>query len=256
MESEYSPLSVYQKTINNWWIITLLFLFGGIVGMIFHSFRPPIYETKAVFTIHIDFTQTDMLSEFEQDYALNTAKHFLHSSSVIERVQAELARNNIPLDAAVFGKNVFVERKQPIIEIIVRNHDPHTAASVANIWAEQAFIELKEAFSHALQAESIRLNLAALESCGLDQGSEASAGICDYHTFEEIKGELEAATNKLQEEVLLSRGIFPALVFDLLHSAPVPETPSAFGRNFLILGGALVGFFSGALISSIRSKGK
>jgi hypothetical protein len=256
MDSEYSPLSAFQQTINNWWMVALLIVVGGLTGMIFHSLRQPVFETKAVFTIHLDFTQTGVLTEFEQDYAINTAKNILHSSSVIEKVEAELASRNIPHEAAVYGKNVFVERKQPLIEIIVRNQDPHTAALVANIWAEQAFIELKEAFSHALQAKSIRLYLAALESCGLGEGSEAGPGICDYHTFEEIKGEIEAANHRLQEEVALSRGVIPALVFDHLHTAAVPGAPIAFGRNMLILGGALVGFFSGALISSIRSKGK
>jgi hypothetical protein len=255
-EKEYSPLDDYRYAISHWWLIFGLILLGGVMGMLFHSLRPPLYETKAVFAIHIDFNQTGWLSEFEQDYAINTARYLMHSDPVVERVGEELVRRNIPPEAAAVGKNVFFERKQPIIEIRVRNSDPDTSAIIANIWAEQAFIELKSAHMHAVQAESLWIYLKGLEYCNLEGAHSQVGDLCSFHTFEEIKREIETVAHRLQEEVGLSRGVIPALVFDLLQTATVPELPTAFGRHFLVLGGALAGFFAGAFFSSIRVKRK
>jgi hypothetical protein len=255
-EKEYSPLDGYRYAINNWWLIFGLIIIGGVIGMLFHPLRPPLYETKAVFAIHIDFNQSGWLSEFEQDYAINTARYLMHSDPVVGRVEEELARRNIPPQTAVLGTNVFFERKQPIIEIKVRNSDPDTAAIIANIWAEQAFIELKSAHMHAVQAESLWIYLKGLEYCKLEGAHSQVGDLCSFHTFEEIKREIETVAHRLQEEVGLSRGVIPALVFDLLQTATVPELPTAFGRHFLVLGGALAGFFAGAFFSSIRVKRK
>jgi hypothetical protein len=253
---EYSPLDTFKNALNKWWFIVGLILAGGMIGILFHSFRQPIYETKAVFTIHIDFTQTGVLSEFEQDYAINTARHLMSSNSVIDRVAAEILQRDIPLESAVVGKNVFIERKQPIIEIRVRSSDPNAAAEIANIWAAQAFIELQEAHSHALLAESLRSYITALESCENQDGNPQQTGICVNHTFDEIYLELEAVNQMILDEVQKSRGVIPALVFDLLQEASVPRDPVAFGRNSLALSGALAGFFAGIFLSSLRFKRK
>jgi hypothetical protein len=222
--------------------------------MLFHSLRQPLYETKAVFTIHIDFGLSGWLSEFEQDYAINTARYLMHSETVIERVEEQLALRSIPKEEAVVGKNVFFERKQPIIEIKVRHRDGETAAVIANIWAEQALTELMTAHSHALQAEALWIYLQGLETCRIEEGGGQLGELCSFHSFEEIRQEIDTVTIQLQEEVALSRGVIPALVFDQLQTAPLPGDPIAYGRNFLVLGGALAGFFAGAFVSSIPLK--
>jgi uncharacterized protein involved in exopolysaccharide biosynthesis len=251
-KNEYSPLEVFQYSISHWWIIILFILVGGGVGMLAHLVRPPIYETKAVFTVHIDFAQTGVLSEFEQDYAINSAKYLMYSTSVVNQVKRDAQELNIPLDALDLGRRVFFERKQPIIEIKVRNSDPNIAAQVANLWATHAFETLKDAHSHALQAEVLRSYVSALEECG-DVGNETqTAELCNILDVEELQNEINSVTKRIEFEHSQSRGIIPALVFDLLQNAPVPSVPVAFGRSFLMLGGVLIGFSLGIIYVTLR----
>ncbi|MBE0409618.1 MAG: hypothetical protein IBX69_07795 [Anaerolineales bacterium] len=249
---EFSPLEFFYFSISRWWIIFLFVLIGGGVGFLFHQIRPPIYETKAVFSIHIDFGQTGVLSEFEQDYAINSARFLMFSTSVVDQVERDAEALNIPLEALELGRQVFFERKQSIVEIKVRNSDAEIAAQVANLWASHAFETLRNAHGHALQAEMLKSYIKALETCEDFENETQTLTRCEDLDAEELKAEINSVTQKYENELIKSRGIIPALVFDLLQTAPVPSAPIAHQRNYLMLAGALIGFSVGIIYFSLR----
>ena len=137
---ELSPLSSFQLALHRWWWVTLLTFLGGLAGWGFHTLRPPLFEGVATFTVAIDFSQTGQITEREQDQSINAFQAIIQSPDVIHLVIADLEGRGIPANAAdvrtprpptpvfVIGQTAFLERRQSLIELHVRNSDPQIAA--------------------------------------------------------------------------------------------------------------------------------
>ena len=71
MTTEFIPMDSFLKTLNYWWIIVLFMLGGAIIGLIAHAVVPPIYESQAAITTSINFVQTGVLTDEQQDQAVD-----------------------------------------------------------------------------------------------------------------------------------------------------------------------------------------
>jgi hypothetical protein len=60
-----------------------------------------------------------------------------------------------------------------------------------------------------------------------------------------LADELELATERLEQEMQASFGVFPALVYGLDEAPTLPTAEAALDRNLLILMGALAGLVIG-----------
>jgi uncharacterized protein involved in exopolysaccharide biosynthesis len=247
---EYSPLELFYQTYRRWWLIALLALLGGAVGWFFHRLQPPVYETKAYFAVNIDFAQTGPLTEFQQDHTIGMFKSVMLSPDIFQQVQAAALERQIPVEELTYGKNVFIERLQFVFQLRVRSHDPHLAAAVANLWAETGYQAVQEAHGHAVQAQALRSYLKGLETCTTAGETPDAAGLCSKASLAEIQEEVLRVAAQIEEESQLSRGLLAALSFDYTEPAPLPERPVAYGANWLILAGALLGFCLGIMLVS------
>jgi hypothetical protein len=130
--SELSPIEEFYAVIDRWWLIVLLMLLGGGFGWVFHRFQPPVYETKASFVVHIDFSQTGPLTEFEQDHTIGAVQSLLISFPVLEQLSAEAVSRAVQVEELGYGSSIFLERRQYNLQMRVRNPDPKQAAQIAN----------------------------------------------------------------------------------------------------------------------------
>lgn len=241
---------------RRWWLVALLMIAGGGLGWLFHKLQPPVYEAIAEFTVSIDFTRPDAVSRwdqdrYEEDHIILAAKSLMVSTAVTEQVSADVRALGIPPEALTYGKYVFIERKQAITELRVRNRDPQTAAAIANLWAQRAYDALVEAQGHAQRAWTLRQYLNGLNGCLQNPQPEAGS-ICAGLSLTDVQKELETAQAELDAETLAGKGIAPALVFDWSRRAVAPESPVAFRANWLVLAGALIGFVIGAALATAR----
>ena len=254
---EFTPIDDFYYSFNRWWLVVAMVLAGGILGWVFHRFQPQVYETKAIFAVNIDFGQTGPLNEFEQDHAIGMFKAVFLSTPVLERLGKEATARQIPPDALSYGRNVFIERKQYIYELRVKNSDPEVAVEVANLWAEIAYSDLIKAHEHSLKAASLRAFIKGLENClNLNGNNTSSLPLCEQSTLDEIRNEINKLQQELQVEVEASQGLIPSLSFTWSEKAETPERPIAFGRNRLIFAGAMIGFLIGAILASARFKSR
>jgi hypothetical protein len=95
-----------------------------------------------------------------------------------------------------------------------------------------------------VQANALRSYSRALESC-------TAAGDCGAMDLAEAAANLEETGLRIHTETAASKGIIHALAFDYYQPAPVPSRPAAYGANWLILFGSLIGFGAAALASRL-----
>jgi uncharacterized protein involved in exopolysaccharide biosynthesis len=242
---ELSLIDSFYRLYRRWWWIALLAILGGSLGWAFQRIQPPVYETKAVFSVQIDFTQTGPLNEFEQDYAIGIPKLLMLSPAVTDQVYAQAHQAGISADELEYGRRVFIERRQYIQELRVWNEDPEKAALIANLWLQVGLETVRQAQEHAWRAQALWSYLRGLEGCG----EEATRSeLCAQTSPEEIRGEIEQVLGEIEQETQASRGILPALMVDLVQPAEVPGEPRAYRTNILVLSGTLVGLLLGVLV--------
>lgn len=247
--AEFSPLEEFYRVLNRWWLIVLLMLLGGGIGWIFHRAQPPIYETKANLLVHIDFSQTGPLTEYQQDHTIGAVQSLLISQSVEEEFIAGARARGIPEQALYYGTNFVLERRLYNLQMRVSNADPELAAEIANYWAEAGYTALLEAHGHAVRANVLSHYARTLESCGVSV--EELNPLCQQMDAKDIPVALEELSASIQAETAASRGITHAVGFDFYQPAEVPERPAAYGANWLILFGALIGFGAAVLVTML-----
>jgi len=241
--NEISPLDAFLLVARRWWIVTLAILIGGLGGWFFHLSQAPIYDASAAFTVAIDFTQTGPLLEWEQDQAINALREVLRSPDILAQVRREAEqRGHSP------AASYIQERRQSVIELHVRHTDASQSAEQANHWANLAYATAVEAYSHALQASSLRHYLASLNDCLQAQPADPQT-LCSELSLEELDRRRQQVEADLQSELLASKSLPPILVFDLAAPAEVPSDPVAYRLSWLILAGTLIGLVAGIFVA-------
>jgi capsular polysaccharide biosynthesis protein len=236
-------------------MILLLSLAGGLLGWVAHQVRPPLYEAKAVFTVNINYSQPDVLDKIDNDHyaedlMIVNLMGLIQSADVVNKVVADVAAKNMVFDDLRLGKRLFVERKTSFIELIVRNEDPRVAMDVANQWAETANDQLKEAQVHALRTYTLNQEINNLAEC-IKLAPDGTGNLCMNLTLQELEAQLQRVQPELDAEVQASRGLEPALMFELSQRASLPNAPAIYNPQLMILAGVLLGF----LISLIFLEG-
>lgn len=256
---EFSPLEAFEYALRRWWLVALLVIAGGGAGGLFHRVQPPLYEAKATFMVSIDFSRSDALTRwdqdrYEEDHTILAAMALIVSTPVIEQVSADVQARGIPAEALVFNRRVFIERKQALMTLRVRNENPETAALIANLWADRAYAALLDAQQHALQAWTLRNLISGLTAClPAPQPVADPASLCASASLDELQQRVQAAEVELNAETIASKGIIPALTFDLSQRASLPDAPAAYNTSLLVIAGALVGFVVGAALATGRT---
>lgn len=242
---EYSPLETFRKAVRLWRLVALLSFAGGALGWGFTYLQPPIYEAKAVIVAQIDFTQTGVLTELEQDQAMGAVLALFVSTPVLQAVMEDAQAEQIPLVGLGYEQNLFLERRRSNLNLKIRDRDPQVAARIANLWAENAYQALLESHQHALNARRIQQMLSPYTGCPTPAPGETA---CPSLVPEQERPALEAELNR---ELLASNGILPAMIFDLSQAASAPIEPVALRPDLLPLAGALAGFLLGIAIADI-----
>lgn len=253
MTDDFSPLDSFQHAARRWWLVVLITLCGGLLGWGFHRLRPPVYETKAVFTVGLDFSQFEAFTfdqdRYQEDHMIGALEGLMFAPPVAQKLLASLESRGIPAAAVVGGKTIFVERQQSQIFLRVRNENPETAALIANLWAEEAYAALLEAYGHALRAWGLRSYITGLSTCTqLAQPDPTS--LCGKATLAEVQQALQTAQAELETETVASQGVTSVVSFEYTQPAEIPTQPAVFERNGLILAGTMLGFLFGAVLAT------
>jgi hypothetical protein len=154
-----------------------------------------------------------------------------------------------------YGSTIFLERKHSVLELIVRDANPQFAAALANLWAETAYETLVEAQGNAVQARVLRGQLIALEKCmQLPVTSPDTPAVCRNYPSEDLPDRIQVLASEVQNAEIGSMGIISPLLFEVSERADLPARPVAYGANWLIFSGAMIGFVLGIFGISVKGK--
>lgn len=249
MQQEISAVDEFFRFLRRWWLVALLTVLGGCLGWFFHAVRPPMYEAVATFSVVLNLPESvPPLDEREQDQAIGVFKALITATSVTETVHAEAQARNIPAEALALNRRVFIERRQSQIDLIVRHEDPQTAAAIANLWADQAYAVMVDAYGHALKAYTLGQYQQSLMRC-IQAEKPASDNLCTLESLDALEARLQEVDTERQAELLASQALLPTLKFELLQRAEPPQEPVAYAAATLLLAGALIGCVLGIVLA-------
>jgi hypothetical protein len=248
---EFSLRDTILKIFQNWYLMPLLSLLGAAIGWGIHQFQPPLYEAKAVFTVNINYNQPDILDKIDdthyaEDQMIVSVMAVIQSTDVLNQVAAEAAAYGVTPEDLAIGKRIFIERKTAEVYLIVRHQDPQVAVNLANLWAENALEYLKEGQVHALHTYTLNQKIKNLTACLQESKPD---GLCNGLAIEVLENQLQQAEAELLVEVQASRGLIPAILFDLSRLASLPDTPVVFQSQVLVLAGGFIGFLVSLLVA-------
>jgi uncharacterized protein involved in exopolysaccharide biosynthesis len=232
-KQEFLPLHIVKNTFDSWWIVVLIMTVGGIGGWIFHFFQPPVYEATAVITANIDFQKRE-LTQYEEDHAFGAAAAILTSTGVKNQIVTEAQRNGISINVNQLQQQMFLERRQSVWELRIRNRDPEIAVKLVNWWAENADKALYVALEHAIGADQIRDQISSL--IGRQSGSGS------FGLNSEFRVTLSDLSNDYLQEQRLSLGLISIMKFAITGLATIPERPILYNLSNLVIAGAFIGF--------------
>jgi hypothetical protein len=239
---EFSLYESAERALSRWWLMVLLMIIGGIAGWLFHLFYPPVYEAEAAITINMDFEQRQ-LTQYEEDAAFNAAGAIITSSNVKNLVIKEAQVNGYSLNQSQIKEHFFLEGKQSVWILRVRDQNPKIAEELSNIWAENATSAMNMALSHALQAEQLQVQIDGLDNClaGTLKPDAAEQLNCKGLAQEELQVMVQGRTEDLVHEKSASLGMIPIMAVAWTESASVPEKPVLYGQASLVIAGAFIG---------------
>jgi uncharacterized protein involved in exopolysaccharide biosynthesis len=229
---EFSPRESLDRAFKRWWVIVLMTILGGLAGWAFHFITPPVYEATSVITANMDFTKRQ-LTQYEEDFAFDVAGSIGTGDDVENQIIAEAKIRGLPIDLDQLGQQMFIERRQSVFELHIRNRDPQIAAQLANIWAEKFYKALNGALGHAIRADEIQAQIDAING-SLSSGSPVLGP--------EAQTSLKNLSDELSQEQQLSQGIISIMKFTVTGSAAVPQKPVLYNLAGLVLAGVCIGF--------------
>jgi hypothetical protein len=242
MKNLLIPIDALGEVVRKWFLLPLAMIMGAVIGLILNGFLPSIYEAQAKFVVTIDYTRTGYLSDIQEDQAMRGIGSLIGSDLILKNTTESAGQIGLQVTLSELKAKSILERGEFEWFIRIRDKDARIAASLVNLWAEQADQVLTAALLHSLKAESLFNYLDSLEMClqRTSIGMEAKAP-CQTKDLETILSEIQKVGRDANQEKEASRGLMPAVSVDLVEKGQVPQKPVIFSRNAFVLVGSILG---------------
>ncbi len=258
---EFSIHHTYRTALRRWRLLVACILAGGLLGLLFHSFRPTVYEAETFLIGSLNFPPSGFYSQYEEDYAFGVAATHIAPLSMAPVLLPNLEALGYNVTSDEYLRSASLERKHSSWALRYRSADPDLAAAVVELWASQAYEKLSDLRDHALQAQSYFEQLRCARYALISPPTAITyspeyQNVCLFSSAEQIHAQTAIIVRLLAEQIRLSRGMNPYFVIDIPDTAGAQVYVTAYDRNLMALAGALIGLVAGLWLANLRtSKG-
>ena len=246
MENEASPGDRLDRLIHFWWVLVVCMLLGAVIGWLFHFTQPSIYEAKSTISVAINYAETGLMTDLEEDHALSVVGEAILSDDVIQDLRQRLG-SDTPVDQ--LRASLFAEREGYRWVLRARAPSREEAVRISETWADAALASLDQSLVHAQNALILSRQISSLESCLREAYSNSpSAFPCELPGSSNLQSRLMLLGDQYRGEQRLGNGILPAMVFSLTQKASSSGTPVSFRTAELVFAGAMIGFLLGIIL--------
>ncbi|MHC1784035.1 MAG: hypothetical protein AB9891_14990 [Anaerolineaceae bacterium] len=251
---EFSPRRVYENLLRRWWWAAVCVIIGALAGWGISALRQPLYEARTLFSFNIDYTLSGVLTDIQEDQALEAAGDLLRSSEVKAKTFTEAKAAGILLSEADIKESIFIERRNNAWLVIVRRTNHAEAEKIAGLWGENFDAVYQDAYRHALMADGLQRYLNSLESCLRDTAAvEPVQTGCRLADLAAIQSELAKTGDEIQRERLAGKNLFAGMLYEWSGKPELSSAPVNFDRGKFILFGALAGFILSLWLIEVRT---
>ncbi len=235
---------------QSWKILALGAILGGAIGLGISSLLKPDYEAIAVYSFSFDYARTGLMTDIEEDQAMELAGDIVRSTNVYDAITERAKELGIALSDDELREDFSAERRFSQWLLKVRRSDPEEAALLANVWGEAARTSLSTAQQASWQADALHRYILSLESCFSQSTSGLPAQpLCQASNRLALQDEVKKSGEDLANWKEMSQGFFPGLNFSWAQEAEKPFAPVQFSRGSVIFSSCMAGLLISALVS-------
>jgi hypothetical protein len=244
--STYNPTDVLNRVLRRWWLLAILTIAGGLLGLVVNTLRPQPYEAGFRLLTAIEVSNSGELTQYQEDITYEAVGALLLSPTLKEAVIHQAGLEGIILQADYLNRNAVGERRLATWQVRVRHSDAQSAEMIASIWLRLADAEIKRAYAEAIEADGLERYLESMEKC-LARASVTSPtyGLCSQGNLDQVQAEIHNTGKQLAEARLSSRGLSSSLSIDQAEADLIPAHAVSDQRGQQVMAGALVGFIIG-----------
>ena len=247
--------SVFDEFIRLWPIVVLFALVGAFTGYLLSKSLPPLYEAKAVLSFGLNYDRDPPLRQREQDLAEGKIAGFVTSDEILRTALDELenlhpSEDQLP-SLGTFRSQIQLVRKISRWELSVIDPDPTLAAMLANAWLSSTERGLWEAYTHALRADGLQVQLDQVQAELATLQSNPSSSQENSQSIEDLLVKAEELQTSLQTELDLSHGVVTFVSFEAINQADVPVGAARHDVGSRVFSGGMLGMLIGFLLAYI-----
>jgi hypothetical protein len=246
-------IKIIKKISDRWYFHTSLMIIGGFSGLFFSYLNPPVFESSAVFSVTIDYTQTGVLTDIQEDQAMRGVGSVLSSDQVIMQTLSQLRSEfSQELNQSDFLNNSYLDREEFRWTLRYRDPDPEKAELVVRTWARSANLIIQEALTHSQSSSTLLSNLNDMKICLQKSPYSIGPGYCGFKDLESFLESVGKLSSQIQSEKEKSLGIFDALSVSLVNKGQVSPLAVRGQQNLLVLSGAMIGMVMSIIFTAVK----
>ncbi len=241
-----------RRVSDHWYILVGFMIIGGLTGLLISLFKPPVYESSAVFSVAIDYTQTGALTDIQEDQAMRAVGSVILSEQVISATLAQINNENgLGLKPSDFHENSYLDREDFRWTLRYRDRNPENSQLIISAWSKNADLTIQEALSHSLTSGVLLATLKEMTDClkGLPDGK--GLVYCGFQNLETLIDQIAKTSSQIQKEKVAGLGLFDFLSVSLLNKGAISNLAVLEARNSLVMSGAFIGLTAGLIFTSI-----
>src|SRR5512136_2910237 len=114
---EIQPLEEFNLVLRKWYLLALVGILGGLIGLGVSAVLPPQYEVRATLQVTLFLSEGQSYTNAQTDYQLNSAIEVVYSTAMIQQLVSDLQSEGKDVETG----DLTLERRESTWDLVVRN---------------------------------------------------------------------------------------------------------------------------------------